>query len=89
MLILIFQECSIVIVSSVLIILASATASAATAVVPADPLDKVKCVRESVTGSLVQTKKVCHTEREWRAIRSNAEEEARRITRPGSPNVAN
>ncbi len=77
------------IVSSVLLILASATDSAAASAVPVDPLDKVRCVRESVTGSLVQTKKVCHTEREWRAIRSNAEDEARRITRPGSPNVAN
>jgi hypothetical protein len=49
----------------------------------------VKCVREDVTGSLVQSKKVCHTEREWRAIRNDAEEEARRITRPGAPSVPN
>ena len=66
----------------------SAAAAAAT---PAaiDPRDQMKCKRESVTGSLTQSRKVCHTEREWRLIRNGAEDEARRITRPGSPNAAN
>lgn len=76
-------------VSSILLSLAVPTALAASAPATIDPLDKVKCVREDVTGSLVQSKKVCHTEREWRAIRNDAEEEARRITRPGAPSVPN
>ena len=54
-----------------------------------DPLQKVKCVREQVTGSLVSTRKVCHTEKEWRRIRSDAEGEARRITQPGTGNDKN
>ena len=54
-----------------------------------DPLQKVKCVREQVTGSLVSTRKVCHTEKEWRRIRSDAESEARRITQPGNFNDKN
>jgi hypothetical protein len=74
------------IVSGILLILASATEAAPAAARPVDPLDKVKCVREDVIGSLVQTRKACHTEREWRVIRRNAEEEARRIIRPANPN---
>ena len=77
------------IVSGILLILATATEGAPAAAAAIDPLDKVKCVRESVTGSLVQTKKTCHTEREWRRIRSDSEQEARRITQPASPTVNN
>ena len=54
-----------------------------------DPLQKVKCVREQVTGSLVSTRKVCHTEKEWRRIRDDAETETRRITQPGNMNDKN
>jgi hypothetical protein len=72
----------------VLLLLASASATPA---FPAttDPLEKVKCVREQVTGSLVSTRKVCHTEREWRRIRNDAESEARRIIKPGTLNDLN
>ncbi len=66
-----------------------AAATAQVAVMPADPLDKVRCVREDVTGSLVSKRKVCHTEREWRRIRGDAEGEARRITQPGNLNDLN
>lgn len=71
--------------TSVLLILATA---AATPAVPetTDPMEKVKCVREQVTGSLVSTRKVCHTEREWRRIRNDADAETRRIIQPGNPN---
>ncbi len=74
--------------TSVLLVLASATATPA---FPAttDPLEKVKCVREQVTGSLVSTRKVCHTEKEWRRIRNDAESEVRRITQPGNLNDKN
>ena len=75
--------------STILMSIMATAALAASTPAAIDPLDKVKCVREEVTGSLVQSKKVCHTEREWRAIRSNAEDEARRITRPGAPSVPN
>jgi hypothetical protein len=72
-----------------LIPLLLATAAAQAAPQPADPLDKVRCIREDVTGSLVSKRKVCHTEREWRLIRGNAESEARRITQPGNLNDLN
>lgn len=71
---------------SIMLLASTADVSAAAVV---DPLDKVRCVREQVTGSLVATKRVCHTEREWRLIRSTAEDEARRITQPGTPNDLN
>jgi hypothetical protein len=44
----------------------------------------VKCVRENVTGSLVSTRKVCHTIREWRRISDDAQDETRRIRQPGT-----
>ena len=71
--------------TSVLLFLASATAAPA---VPAtaDPLEKVKCVREQVTGSLVSSRKICHTEREWRRISDDAQNESRRIMQPGRLN---
>lgn len=76
--------------STILMVFASATATpAATPAEPVDPLDKVKCVRENVTGSLVSSRKVCHTVREWRRINGDAVEEARRITQPGTPYQSN
>lgn len=75
---------------SLLLALIAATAtpasSAATSSTTNDPMDKVKCVREAVIGSISKTRRVCHTLREWKSIRQNAEDEARRITQPGSPN---
>ena len=70
------------------ILFLSAAAAVATPTL-ADPGDQMKCKRESVTGSLMETRKVCHTEREWRTIRNGAEDEARRITRPGSTAIEN
>jgi hypothetical protein len=75
--------------SIVLMLAANATAAPATTPAPADPLEKVKCIREPVTGSLVSTRKVCHTEGEWRRIRNDAESEARRIIQPGTLNERN
>lgn len=49
----------------------------------ADPLDRVKCVREPVIGSLTRSRKVCHTLREWNAIRDRAADETARFTQPG------
>jgi hypothetical protein len=74
--------------TSVFLFLASTTATPA---FPAttDPMEKVKCVREQVTGSLVSTRKVCHTEKEWRRIRNDAETETRRIIQPGNMNDKN
>ena len=68
---------------------ATTATSAPAAPAPVDPLDRVKCVREEITGSLVSSRKVCHTEREWRVIRGTAEQEARRITQPGTPYQSN
>jgi hypothetical protein len=76
--------------SAILLIFASATtAPVSTPAEPIDPLDKVKCVRENVTGSLVSTRKVCHTVREWRRISGDTDDEARRITQPGTPYQSN
>lgn len=74
--------------TSVLLFLASATATPAFPETN-DPMEKVKCVREQVTGSLVSTRKVCHTEKEWRRIRNDAETETRRIIQPGNMNDKN
>jgi hypothetical protein len=71
--------------ASTLLALAAATSTPAFPQT-ADPLEKVRCVREQVTGSLVQSRKVCHTEREWRRIQNDAQEEGRRIIRPGNLN---
>lgn len=57
--------------------------AAAEATPSADPLDKVRCEREEVIGSLVQTRKVCHTLREWQVIRRNVETETRRLIQDG------
>ena len=72
--------------SSILLVMAASTAQPTE---PANPLDKVRCIREDVTGSLVSKRKVCHTEREWRRIKGDAESEARRITQPGNLNDLN
>ncbi len=78
---------------SILLSLMIATSAATAAAVPttagpsgtADPLDTMKCVRETVTGSVAATRKVCHTLREWQMIRDSAQQEARRIVQPGWP----
>ncbi len=56
---------------------------------PQDPLQKVRCIREQVTGSLVATRRVCHTLAEWRAISNDGNTEARRIVQPGTLNDYN
>ncbi len=71
--------------TAIVLALSSATAAPTSPTpVSADPLDKVKCVRENVTGSLVSTRKVCHTIREWRRISDDAQDETRRIRQPGT-----
>ncbi|MBA3896297.1 MAG: hypothetical protein H0X36_04000 [Sphingomonadaceae bacterium] len=54
---------------------------------PVDPLDQVRCVREEVIGSLAQTRKICHTQREWEKIRANGNVEARRMIQDGQRTV--
>jgi hypothetical protein len=84
------EEAQFMAISAFLLVL-STTAAATGPVFPAtdDPNEKVRCVREKVTGSLIQSRKVCHTEKEWRRIRNDAESEARRITQPGTLNERN
>ena len=69
--------------STIILMFAASAASPAATTTSVDPLDKVRCVRESVTGSLDVSRKVGHTEREWRRIRDDAQSEARRINQPG------
>jgi hypothetical protein len=62
----------------------------ASAASPAVDRDKVvRCVREQVTGSLVTTRRVCHTVDEWRRISASANDEVRRIVQPGTLNSLN
>jgi hypothetical protein len=75
--------------AAIVLAFASAAASPDSAPVPVNPLDKLKCIRESVTGSLVTSRKVCHTMREWNRISGDAQEEARRVTQPGTPYQSN
>jgi hypothetical protein len=48
-----------------LIIMADATTSLPSAATPIDPMEKVVCRRYVETGSLVKSKRVCRTRREW------------------------
>ena len=48
---------------------------------PVDPLDKIRCQREIETGSLVKSKRVCHTRREWQRISDDAQAEADRLNK--------
>ena len=66
-----------------------ALAAAAPAATTDDPDAVVRCVRESVTGSLSTSRRVCHTVGEWRHIRSDANDEARRNIQPGTLNEYN
>ena len=63
-----------------------ALASAAPQTPAVDPDTVVRCVRQEVTGSLARTQRVCHTVGEWRRINSDANDEVRRTTQPGSNN---
>lgn len=66
-------------------ILAFAAATAASG--DADAV--VRCVREPITGSLSRTRRVCHTVGEWRKIRTDANDEARRTVQPTNLNCMN
>ncbi|CAM3265014.1 hypothetical protein SPAN111604_13800 [Sphingomonas antarctica] len=46
---------------------------------PANPKDRVKCVREDLIGSLVQVRKVCHTVAEWEQVNRARAENARDV----------
>ena len=79
--------------SPILILMLASGASGAVASTPppkaADPLEKVVCRRDQVTGSLFEGPRICHTVREWRRMQNDAQEEAARITKPGTLNDLN
>jgi hypothetical protein len=71
----------------VLMLFAAAAAESAPA--PANPDNVVRCVRENITGTVAQSRRVCHTVGEWRRIRRDSADEARRVVMPeGRPNVS-
>jgi hypothetical protein len=78
------------IVSSTLLALAmmaDAAVSSPTASKPtasADPMDKVVCRRTPVTGSLVSSKRVCLTKREWVAADEKGRKFAEEVVRDGN-----
>ena len=57
------------------------TLAAAAPEAAVDPDNVVRCVRETITGSVAQTRRVCHTVGEWRRIRNDANDEAYRLWR--------
>ena len=59
---------------------AATAALPAAAAKPVDPMDKIRCQRELETGSLVKSKKICHTRREWSRISDDAQDEGQRLT---------
>lgn len=66
-----------------------ALATATPVVASSDPDAVVRCVRESITGSLSTSRRVCHTVGEWRRVRRDANDEARRNIQPGTLNELN
>lgn len=48
-----------------------------------DP-DKAVCKRQTVTGSLAQSKRECHTRAEWQQLGEQNREEARRAQQSGA-----
>lgn len=69
-----------------LMLLAAASAAQDAGGLAGDPGKQVRCVREDVIGSLAAKRKVCHTQEEWRRIRNNNNDEARRVFQPGNFN---
>ena len=47
-----------------------------------DPLEKVRCVKEQITGSLMSTRRICHTERDWSRIGDASQDEVGRLAAP-------
>ena len=52
--------------------MAQSTAADPAKVGNVDPQDKVTCRREAPIGSLIPSKKTCHTRREWETLNANA-----------------
>lgn len=66
------------IVTTLLALAAGATATGNESA-KSDDANKVRCVRQDVSGSLVQKRKVCHTLREWERLRSSAREQGEQM----------
>lgn len=65
--------------------LAAAAAHTPAVTPPADPLDRVRCVREVQTGSIgALGRRTCRTERQWRNIRVETDREVDRLRSNGS-----
>ena len=60
-------------------LLAPAALAAAEPSKAEDPLDKVRCKRQTETGSLAKVTKICRTERQWRAISEGSKRETRQM----------
>lgn len=69
----------------VLTLIALAAAAAGATPPPADPLSRIRCLREVETGSLMRGRKVCKTEREWRALHNETAREAQGILTAPTP----
>lgn len=72
-----------------MLLIALMAASAAQVAATDNQDNVVRCVRESVTGSLSTSRRVCHTVGEWKKIRSDANDEVRRNMQPGTMNDKN
>lgn len=56
--------------------------SAATPAAAANDDNVVRCKRETITGTLAQTRRICHTVAEWRRINRDSGDEAARVIMP-------
>ena len=63
---------------------AAATAPATSTAAPIDPMEKVICRRTYETGSLVKSKRVCLTKREWVFADEKGRKLAEEIVRDGN-----
>ena len=69
-------------VSAAFLMSSAAVASAATE----KKEEKMRCKRVTETGSLAKVSRVCRTEREWRAIREQAQQDTSRAQEGGRMN---
>ena len=69
--------------------MAQSTAAVPAKVASVDPQDKVTCRREAPIGSLIPSKKTCHTRREWETLNANGRRDVETLRDRSSPRDTN
>ncbi len=65
--------------------MAQASETPAAATLALDPNDKIVCRREAPTGSLIASRKICHSKREWSELADAGRREAEKLQGKPSP----